>query len=156
MKKPLLLSVLLAVALTSLFSSGCMMPEAACAEDRAVQSAADTSKTVTVTDGMVFGNAMMTRGIRFPGGVYVLEAEDADYRYFRAPAPLEYRVLRGGQPVDGQDIPGGLMLAKSFNLVPGAAYMDGDAPGKKIKTWKLGGEFLRVEGRSWKCSFRWR
>jgi len=105
--------------------------------------------------GMVFAGPLMDRGVRFPGGVYVLEAEDADYWYFRAPAPIEFRILRGGQPVDGRDIPGGIMLSKSFSMVPAAGYVESVDDAHRTMAWRLGGEFMRVKGRSWKVFFDW-
>jgi hypothetical protein len=48
---------------------------------------------------------------------------------------------------------GGLMLAKrAIRLVPGAGYVDADGSSKKM-VWKLGGDFLALEGRQWRKSF---
>jgi len=45
------------------------------------------------------------------------------------------------------------MMAKHFSLIPGTAYIDGEKPGEKTTVWKLGNEFLRIEGKSWTKSF---
>lgn len=122
-------------------------------EARTVTSATDAKKTVTVPEGMVwYDSAPPTHGLRFPPGTYVLEAEDADYWYLRAPAPLEFRVFKGGQVVDARNIPGGIMIAKHFSMVPGAGYID-DEGGTKVMIWKLGSDFLNREGRDWKKTF---
>lgn len=44
------------------------------------------------------------------------------------------------------------MLAKHFSVVPAAGYADGEGAAK-VMVWKLGAEFLRLEGRGWKKSF---
>jgi hypothetical protein len=87
-----------------------------------------------------------------PEGTYALEAEDVDYLYFRAPRPIELRVLDHGQPVHGRDVPGGLAIAKGFSMVPAATYIDAE-PGTKTLVFKHGGEFLSMRGSKWKKSF---
>jgi hypothetical protein len=110
-------------------------------------------ETFTVIEGMVFYDASpATRGLRFPPGVFALEAEDGDYLYLRSPAPLEFHVFKDGKAVDSRNIPGGIMVAKHFSLVPAAGYIDTEGT-KKMGVWKLGGEFLRIEGKYWKKSF---
>ncbi len=45
------------------------------------------------------------------------------------------------------------MLSKrSFRMVPAEAYIDGDGT-SKIMVWKLGGDFLAMEGKQWRKSF---
>ena len=141
--------------LSAVILSGCIAQlDPAWLEVRSVKPATDASKTVAVTEGMVFYDSIApTRGIRFPAGVYSLEAEDADYLYFRSTAPLEFHVFKGGQLTDARNIPGGIMLAKHFSLVPGAAYIDGEKSGERMAVWKLGGEFLRIEGKFWTKNF---
>ena len=108
---------------------------------------------ISVPEGMVYTDYLQTRGIRFAQGIYKLEAEDAEYRYFASPNPVEYRVFNNGTVVEDKFMEGGLAVAKKFNLVPGAAYMN-EATDEKILTWKLGAEFLNTEGRSWKKNFQ--
>ena len=122
-------------------------------ESRVVQNAHDSSKTVTIVNGMVWYNLDRTRGIRFPPGTYALEAEDADYWYFRSPAPLEFREFSGEHVTDAQSQAGGIMIAKAaINSVPAGGYVNSDSS-TKVVVWKLGGEFLGMEGRQWKKSF---
>lgn len=123
-------------------------------ESRSVTAVTDAKKTVTVPEGMVwFDGPRPTRGLRFPPGVYTLEAEDKDYLYFRSPAPIEMRVLKDGKIVDGTDNSGGIMISKKLlNLIPAAGYIDEKAS-SKMMVWKLGRDFLRREGKDWKKSF---
>ena len=94
-------------------------------------------------------------GSRWSGysALYSLEAEDADYWYFRSSAPLEFRRFEHGRPTEEHSNPGGLMLGKrSLRMVPAGAYIEGDGT-SKIMVWKLGGDFLAMEGRQWRKSF---
>jgi len=94
-----------------------------------------------------------TRGIRFPPGIYSLEAEDDAYWYFRSTMPLELRVFRDGKVVDSHAGEGGLMLRKApIAATAGGAYLDNDGT-SKLMVWKLGGEFLQQQGRYWSRSF---
>jgi hypothetical protein len=94
----------------------------------------------------------VTHGLRFPPGIYTLEAEDSDYLYLRSPVPLEFRVFNDGKVVDSRDIPGGLMIGKHFSVVPAAGYIDGEGT-SKVMVWKLGQSFLRLEGTNWTKTF---
>lgn len=145
--------ILLIAASVILAACGTVKLDPAWLETRTVHTASDAKKTVTVRDGMVFyDSSPPTRGIRFPSGTYTLEAEDADYWYLRSSAPLEFHVFKDGKLVDGRNIPGGIMVAKHFSMVPGAGYIDGEGA-TKMAVWKLGGEFLRMEGKYWTKSF---
>jgi hypothetical protein len=123
-------------------------------ELKAVSSASDPSKNVTVPEGMVwYAGPSRSTGIRLPPGSYTLEAEDADYWYFRSPAPLEFRSFENGRSTEEHSNPGGLMLGKRpLRVVPAAAYIEGEGA-SKIMVWKLGGDFLAMEGRQWRKSF---
>ena len=94
-------------------------------------------------------------GSRWSGysALYSLEAEDADYWYFRSSAPLEFRRFEHGRPTEEHSNPGGLMLGKrALRMVPAGAYIEGDGT-SKIMVWKLGGDFLAMEGKQWRKSF---
>jgi hypothetical protein len=92
-------------------------------------------------------------GLRFPPGVYALEADDDDYWYFRSPASLEFRTFENGKPIEENTKPGGIMLGKrSMRLIPAGEYVDGDGSAKTM-VWKLGGDFLAMERRQWRKSF---
>ena len=126
------------------------------AESRSITPVANSEKTVTLVEPIVWLDAPFgdTKGVRFPEGVYRLEAEDADYLYFRAPAAIEHRILKDGAVIDGRDIPGGLMLSKHLiSLVPAGAYIDGESENQKVQTMRLGREFMRFEGSKWKRNY---
>ena len=144
------------IALAALASCSLIHVDPVTAEQRSVTPVTDPSKTVTLNEPVVWLNApayRASKGIRLPSGLYTLEAEDADYWYFRAPAPIEMRVLDNGTPVDGPDIPGGLALAKAtLTLTSPAAYIDVDADHKML-VMKLGSEFVLMRGNQWDRSF---
>jgi hypothetical protein len=125
------------------------------AEQRNISPVADESKKVVVLEPMVWLDApehRASRGIRLPMGVYNLVAEDPDYQYFQSPELIEMRVFEDGVAVDGNDFPGGLALAKGFNMVPAATYIDVNA-NEKMLVMKHGSDFLQMEGRRWKRTF---
>lgn len=139
-------------SLTSCGTLPSMEPTAS--EIRMVRPASDPSKTLVVTDGMVwYATASRSSGLRFPPGTYVLEAEDDDYWYFRSSLPLEFRSFADGRPTEEHTRFGGLMLGKRLiRLIPAAGYVDDDDASKTM-VFKLGGDFLAMEGRQWRKSF---
>jgi len=128
-------------------------PDSTVSETRMTRPASDPSKTLTVPEGMVwYATASRSSGLRFPPGTYALEAEDDDYWYFRSPSPLEFRSFANGKPNEEHTALGGLMLGKrSLRSVPAAGYVDAGL--SKTMIWKLGGDFLAMEGRQWRKSF---
>jgi len=123
-------------------------------ESREVRAITDEKKSVTVVEGMVWYDAKpATKGIRFPAGTYVLEAEDDEYWYFKSATPIEMRIFKNGEMVDGRDMTGGIMIAKAWlKMVPAAGYID-DEGSKKMMIWKLGRDFVRREGKDWTKTF---
>lgn len=123
-------------------------------ETRTVRPEQDPSKTLTVTHEMVWQDkAHAAHALDFPTGNYALEAEDADYWYMRAPAPLIMQQLKKGVPVETRNIRGGLAIGKyTTRSVPAAGYIDGQES-TRILIWKLGKDFLGREGRDWRKSF---
>jgi hypothetical protein len=88
-------------------------------------------------------------GIRLLDGTYALEAEDDDYLYYRAPQKIEYRVFKNGAVVDGRFLPGGIYFSNAFlSLVLAGAYLTVDDTHKTLM-WKLGLEFIHLEGSKW-------
>ncbi len=147
--------IALTISFATISACGALPPQHPGAfEHHTVRTTSDPSKTITVIDGMVFYDSLArNKGIRFPPGTYVLEAEDDSYWYFRAPAPLEFRVFRSGRLTEGRDIPGGLMLGESIvRLVPSGGYIAGDGA-DKLLVRKLGGEFISLQGKYWTKSF---
>jgi hypothetical protein len=125
-------------------------------EEFAVTPISDPERTLTFLEPMVWMNApehRATKGVRLLAGTYELEAEDEKYLYFRAPVPIEMRVLQNGVPVDGRDYEGGLALSKAFvALVPAVAYVSMSEE-RKMHVMKMGDDFLQLEGRVWEKSF---
>ncbi len=147
------LTIVFVAAAALLTGCGTFQLNPVASEARVTTPAVDLTKTVTVPDGMVwYDSAQPTRGLRFPPSTYVLEAEDTDYWYFRSLEPLELRIFKGGENVERRAVPGGMMVAKRFNTVPGGAYIDGERT-IKIMVWKLGAEFLAREGKQWTRNF---
>lgn len=149
MKRIILLFFITLVLLTG---CGAVQLNSITREARTAQNVTDATKFVTVPEGMVwYDSPQRAHALRFPPGHYTLEAEDADYWYLRSPAPLEFRDFAGGQTTDTRNVPGGLMLAKRFSMLPGAGYIKEN--GQRIMVWKLGGDFLQLEGKAWKRNF---
>jgi len=149
MRKLLILISL--VALTFLFE-GCVLPLSPLThEARTVTPVTNQTNAVVIKEPMVWYDQAFApaRGIRFPQGTYHLEAEDGEYRYFRAPSQIEYRILQNGKVTDDRFMPGGLFLSKGFfNLVPAGGYLFVDTH-TNVLTWKLGGDFMSMEGGRW-------
>jgi len=141
--------------MTGLASCSLLRVDPVTSEQRRAALVTDESKTVTLSEPIVWLNApahRASKGVRLPAGQYSLEAEDEDYLYFRAPAPIEMRLLQDGRPVEGPDVAGGLALGKAVLPVSPAAYIDVDADHKML-VMKLGYEFLQMRGKQWMQSF---
>ncbi len=146
--------VLFGVALVGLAACGGLELNPLVSETRNVRFEQDSSKTLTVVAELVFGDkSHATRQIRFPAGTYTLEAEDADYRYMRAPAPLNLREFKKGVQTESHNLRGGIAIGKyTTRSVPAAGYIDGQES-SRILIWKLGKEFLSRDGKDWRKSF---
>ena len=153
MKRHLLTLFVAAAALLVLAGCGALLLNPVTSEPRSVRVVVDPTKTVTVPEGMAwYDGPRKTQGLRFPAGRYPLEAEDADYWYFRSPSPLELRTFGAAGAAGTRHIAGGLMVAKGFSTVPGAAYEEGQGS-TKVMVWKLGQDFLKLKGRYWIKNF---
>jgi len=146
---------LIPLLLLSFTFSGCVTLSPITDEKRDVSEVVDSSKSVTIPEGMVFFDSRpAVQGIRFPEGVYTLEGEDEEYFYFRSPNPIEFRTFDRGIPASEEKKIGGLMLGKSLlKMVPAGGYIDDEAGQKKL-VWKLGKEFLSLEGKYWERNYK--
>ena len=119
-------------------------------EERNVNSTIVQEKKVVFNHPMVwYDSYRKNEGILFPKGTYILEADDKDYLYFMAPGDLELRSFQNGQTVNTEYVSGGLYLSKAtLNMVPAGAYRN-DGKTKKTLLWKLGSDFMRMEGEGW-------
>jgi hypothetical protein len=145
------------LAVAAMLTAGCSASpslDATMNQTRVVQASYDAAKTVTVSEAMVwYASASQDYAVRFPPGIYELEATDDDYWYFRCPTPLEFRHFARGNPTSQYTSFGGLMLAKPpLRFVPAAGYVEDEADTKKM-VWKLGGDFMAMEGRQWTKSW---
>ena len=140
----------------TVFLGGCVIPLSPLThEARVVSPLPSQTNAVVFKEPMVWYDQALfpTRGIRFPEGTYRIESEDSEYRYFRAPSQIEYRVLQDGKVTDARFMPGGLFLSKrAFDLVPAGAYLFVDEY-TNVLTWKLGGDFMGMEGGRWSKNF---
>ena len=123
-------------------------------EPRPVRIDSDPKKSLTLPNDMVwYTTPTREHGVLFPAGTYALEAEDDDYWYFRAPAPLDFRTFSHGDQTEQHTSAGGLMIAKHlFRLPPAGGYINADATTKTL-ILKLGGDFLAMEGHQWRKSW---
>jgi hypothetical protein len=125
-------------------------------ERRPVHLEQDPAKTLTVTAAGLewYDKSRPAHGIRFAGGVYTLEAEDAEYYYLRSVSPLDFKEFKKDGKVETRHLAGGIMLGKvAFRSIPAAVYIDSEGASTKVLIWKLGSEFTQREGKDWKKSF---
>ncbi len=119
------------------------------AQERVAREVSDPNRTLVIREAMIYSDFAKTHAVRFTPATYVLEAEDDDYVYYRAPDQIEYRVFKNGAVVDGRFMPGGIYFNKALiSLVPAGAYLTVDGTHKMLM-WKLGVEFMRLEGDKW-------
>jgi hypothetical protein len=123
-------------------------------EPRHVHFELDSSKSLTVIHEMVWDDkSHATHELRFPPGIYSLEAEDEDYWYMRSRAPLTLIEFRKGGQAESRSLRGGIALGKYITrAVPAAGYIDGEEA-SRVLIWKLGKDFLGREGTDWRKSF---
>ncbi|WP_428241154.1 hypothetical protein [Gynuella sp.] len=146
-------NILVSILIILLAGCGALALNPITNEVRNVQLKQDGSKSVTLFDSMVWYDLNQSNGILFPAGQYILEAEDDDYYYFKAPTSLEFRTFQGRQTTDSRVEEGGLFLGKStLSLVPAGAYLS-TTEGSKILVWKLGGDFMSMQGKKWEKSY---
>ena len=125
------------------------------ADKRSVTSVTNSQKEIIFLEPVIWGDrpSSPTRAVRFPKGVYKLEAEDSEYFYFKSSSDLEYRIFKNNNLVDRRFMPGGFYLSKNFiNMKPAGAYLNIDKQ-NKILTWVLGRNFLNLEGKLWKRNY---
>jgi hypothetical protein len=124
---------------------------------RTIMLGKDRPEALTFKEGMVWCyDQFARRCLRLPPGVYKLEGEDADFRYFRAPEPMDFRFLDKPENDRQRFIPGGVALRKSFDLLlPAEVYIDSDKqpPEEKVLIFKLGHNFADMEGHAWARNF---
>lgn len=148
-----------AAMVLSVFATACSLirVDPVTAEEREVTPVSDAGRTVTLSEPIVWLDApglSATKGVKLPMGDYPIEAEDSEYLYFKAPGPIELRLLEEGAPVDGPDMSGGLALGKGalFPVVSPAVYVDVDST-RRMLVMKLGYDFMQMRGKQWTRNF---
>lgn len=139
---------------------GALLLETGCATysepalQRETTAVMDESKTLTVLKEIsIYGRGPEQRGFMLPMGIYILEAEDAGYWYFRSPTTVEFRIVQGMQVIAQRRLPGGVRIPKDTNAAAPPGYFDVPAGKKEIISEITAAEFVWMEGRYWKKSF---
>jgi len=147
-------TLLLVASIASLCACGGLELNPLTNERRTVHFEVDASKYLTVIHDMTWTDkSHASHQLRFPAGLYSLEAEDADYFYLRSGAPLELTDFHKGGAKDSHILRGGIAIGKYvFRAVPASGYIDG-GEASRVLIWKLGKDFLGREGRDWRKSF---
>jgi len=97
--------------------------------------------------------ASPTAGILIPKGIYRIESEDSEYRYFRAPGMIGYRSLRDGKVTSDYSLAGGLFLSKHASAALPAGVYSAANEQTNVLIWKLGRDFMKTEGERWSRNF---
>ena len=101
-------------------------------ETRNVFPATSATLAFSFKNSIVWGvDYPVDLGLCLPKGTYALEAEDSEYWYMRATAPLEYRHYKNNRMDDCSNLPGGIMYSKNGSTWP-AAYIDGEGDAKLV------------------------
>lgn len=91
-------------------------------------------------------------GMALPVGKYTLEAQDADYWYFRAPSPIGHRVTEGRKVVERR-VAGGIRISKHSPGGLAAGYVQGEGSVKELIAELTASEFAWMEGTFWSKNF---
>jgi hypothetical protein len=122
-----------------------------------ITMATDHAKMLTFQTGMVWCYDMSARRcLRLPPGTYTIEGEDAVWRYFRAPEPMDFRFRDKPEHDRQRFIRGGVALRKGFDIMlPAEVYIDSDSHRieDKVLIFKLGNDFADREGSVWRKNF---
>jgi hypothetical protein len=153
----ILRAVYLIMALAFSFVAGCgtAFDPGVAREPRVTQPSFDAEKTVTVLKEMAwYSPSAPKKGIWFTPGTYVLEAEDAEFWFFRSPKPIKTGVVGDRGELSARRVPGGIMISKRFPsaYIAGGGYIE-DRAGTKVMVWELTNDFRSMEGMFWTKSF---
>ena len=84
-----------------------------------------------------------------PAGIYLLEAENESFLYFKAPSPLTMGTFEAGSRTGGYDFDGGVAFAKSpLAQIPAEAYVS-KSETDKLHVMRLGYDFYQLQGKVW-------
>jgi hypothetical protein len=148
------------LACTCLFlQAGCAFLRVACIDCHETMkvepAAADPSLTFRVMEHADFATDGLYYEVDLPVGDYKLEAQDANFYYFHANAPLAVKVSQNGKIITKRKVTGGLMVTKHASSFGHEAnvYVDGTAFEEKIMILRLGRNFRRSKDILWTASF---
>jgi hypothetical protein len=138
--------------------AGCAALLVNCSQSREkmqIRPATNPYLTLHVGEHASFETGDFSYGVLLPPGVYLLEAEDDDFWYFRAPNPLAIRHFRNCEVSSERKDFGGVMISKTgswWNRYAGI-YVDGKSLEDKIQIVELGRSFRRTKDVLWNASF---
>ncbi len=139
--------VLLAVPSCSVFSINPVINV-----ERDVTPSADPSRRVVFHEPLSWANGpdhRATHAVLMPAGVYLLEAENESFLYFKAPSPLSMGTFESGSHIGGYDFDGGVAFAKSpLAQIRAEAYVS-KSEKDKLHVMRLGYDFYQLRGKIW-------
>jgi hypothetical protein len=96
-----------------------------------------------------FDSKSKVYSVTIVSGVYVLDAQDEDYWYFRSPVAMQ-RAIHADGGASPDFFPGGIALGKKKDMIFPAAIYKSDGSMDRLVIWRFGGEFMKEEGLLWK------
>jgi hypothetical protein len=118
---------------------------------RAVYPVGELQSSITVVKAhRFFDSKSKVYSVTIVPGVYVLDAQDGDYWYYRAPVALQRAIYESDNSARPDFFPGGIAIGKRKNMIFPAAVYKSDGSLDRIILWRFGSEFHKVEGTVWK------
>ena len=135
-----------------LVSGGCetFRPTPVVSQVRVVYPVVGDTGTVTVLKDLTFNDSVRrTYTIIVPRGIYRIEAQDDDYRYYALTGLLKRCVYDGKQRVESNVFCGGLMVAKRSDVAFPAGVYKSDGSMNRTMLWRFDEAFLALKGEAW-------
>jgi hypothetical protein len=140
------------MAVSMLFFCGCetFKSTPVVSQSRTVYPVAGESGTVTVQKDMTFDDSIRrTYSVTIPRGLYKLEAQDADYRYYALSGFLKRSVYDGKHLVGTNSFCGGLMIARRADVSFPAGIYRSDGSLNRTMVWRLDSRFMDMKNSYW-------
>lgn len=120
-------------------------------ETRPVYPVPGIKSAITVLKAQVFFDSKSkVYSVTVSPGRFVLDAQDEDYWYFRAPTAMQRAIYDSGQLFSTDLFPGGIAIGKKKGMIFPAAVYRSDGSMDRTLIWKFGREFMQAEGTLWK------